>query len=265
MCKRIVVSLVVLLIVQGMFCVVNKAAYATDAAVGSAEEVTAPAVSADAEGTPKEKTTEIDVIQMIKHGGIVGYLIIFLSVVAIALVIEYSLTIRKSALMPAKTIDLIGKLIARKRHHEITTHCGNTLIGKIVGAGMAEAHFGYNAMVKAMEDSGEESGAKLVGRVEHLNIIGNIAPMLGLLGTVIGMLITFNRIFEASQVTGIVDPRQLAGGIFKALVTTVMGLIVAIPSLYASAVFRNRINALFAEVMAVAGQLIAPFKSLDGK
>lgn len=265
MYKRIVVCLMVFLSVQGMFCVVNKVAYTTDVAVENAEKVSTPSLSADAEGTPKEKPSEIDMIQMIKHGGIVGYLIIFLSVVAIALVIEYSLTIRKTALIPSKTVDLIGKLIARKRYHEIATHCGNTLIGKIVSAGMAEANFGYNAMVKAMEDSGEESGAKLVGRVEHLNIIGNIAPMLGLLGTVIGMLITFNRIFEASQATGIVDPRQLAGGIFKALVTTVMGLIVAIPSLYASAVFRNRINALFAEVMAAAGQLITPFKSLDGK
>ena len=265
MYKRMVVCFVVFLSVQVICGAVNKVAYATDVAVENAEKVSPPDVAADAEGTPEEKPSEIDMIQMIEHGGIVGYLIIFLSVVAIALVIEYSLTIRKSALMPSKTVDLIGKLIARKRHHEIATHCGNTLVGKIVSAAMAESNFGYNAMVKAMEDSGEESGAKLVGRVEHLNIIGNIAPMLGLLGTVIGMLITFNRIFEASQVTGIVDPRQLAGGIFKALVTTVMGLIVAIPSLYASAVFRNRINALFAEVMAAAGQLIAPFKSPDGK
>jgi len=256
---------VVLLSIQVLFCAVAKEICATDAPPEDMAQVDAPVVASEAEGTSEEETTEIDMIQMVKHGGIVGYLIIFLSVVAIALVIEYSLTIRKSALMPAKTIELIKKLIAGKRHQEIATHCGNTLIGKIVSAGMAEAHFGYNAMVKAMEDSGEESGAKLMGRVEHLNIIGNIAPMLGLLGTVIGMLITFNRIFEASQVTGIVDPRQLAGGIFKALVTTVMGLIVAIPSLYASAVFRNRINALFAEMMAVAGQLITPFKTLNRK
>jgi biopolymer transport protein ExbB len=248
-----------------MSLVVNKVTYGADVAVENEDKVGVPSGSVDIEATREERVSEIDMIQMIKHGGIVGYLIILLSVVAIALVIEYSLTIRKSALMPSKTVDLIGKLIAGKRHHEIAAHCGDRLIGKIVSAGMAEVNFGYNAMVKAMEDSGEESGAKLTGRVEHLNIIGNIAPMLGLLGTVIGMLITFNRIFEASQVTGIVDPRQLAGGIFKALVTTVMGLIVAIPSLYASAVFRNRINALFAEVMAVAGQLITPFKSLDGK
>jgi len=266
MYQRHVAYLLVFLSVLGMFCVVSRAGHTADTTtVANAENVSPPASADDGEQAAKEQSSEIDIIQMIKHGGVVGYLIILLSVIAIALVIEYSLTIRRSVLMPAKTIDLIGKLIARKRHLEIAAQCGDTLIGKIVSAGMAEAHLGYTAMAKAMEDSGEESGAKLVGRVEHLNIIGNIAPMLGLLGTVIGMLITFNRIFEASQVTGIVDPRQLAGGIFKALVTTVMGLIVAIPSLYASAVFRNRINALFAEVMAVAGQLIKPFKSLDGK
>lgn len=262
MYRRLGICLTVVLSVLVMFWVMDRLSYATDAALEDAENVSSLALSAGGEGSTP---SEIDMIQMIRHGGIVGYLIIFLSVVAIALVIEYSLTIRKSALMPAKTVALIGKLIAGKRHHEIATRCGDTLIGKIVSAGMAEVHFGYHAMAKAMEDSGEESGAKLAGRVEHLNIIGNIAPMLGLLGTVIGMLITFNRIFEASQVTGIVDPRQLAGGIFKALVTTVMGLIVAIPSLYASAVFRNRINALFAEVMRVALQLITPFKSLEGR
>jgi biopolymer transport protein ExbB len=215
----------------------------------------------ETEETDPEGGYNIDMVQMVKHGGIVGYIIIFLSVVALALVIEYAFTIRKSVLIPPKTIIEMTDLIGEKRHHEIANHCGTSFIGKIVGAGMAEADFGYDSMVKAMEDSGEECGARLTRKIEHLSIIGNITPMLGLLGTVIGMLITFNRIFEASQLTGIVDPRHLAGGIFKALVTTVMGLIVAIPSLYAFSLFRNRIDSLIAEVMTVAGNLLSPFKA----
>jgi biopolymer transport protein ExbB len=257
--KSILVFLLLILSVQGSLLASRSVASDPEIALERTETPSPP--SPVETGEPlAEKGDKIDMLQMIKHGGIVGYIIILLSVVAIALVIEYAFTIRKSVLMPTKSIDQIRALIGKNRPHEILNHCGTTFIGKIVGAGMAEADLGYNAMVKAMEDSGDECTAQLTRKIEHLSIIGNIAPMLGLLGTVIGMLITFNRIFETSQVTGMVDPRQLAGGIFKALVTTVMGLIVAIPSLYAFALFRNRIDSICAEVMTVAAQLISPFK-----
>jgi len=226
----------------------------------------APSLATDLPGAGEEvsgqvkKDYRIDPLQMVKYGGVVGYIIIILSVVALALVVEYALTIRRSVLMPAKTVGQIKEFIAERRYQEIANHFGGTLIGRVMGAAVAEVDFGYKAMIKAIEETGEEYAAQLERKIEHLNIIGNITPMLGLLGTVIGMLITFNRIFEASQATGIVDPRQLAGGIFKALVTTVMGLIVAIPSLYAYALFRNRIEALLSEVMATAEGLISPFK-----
>jgi biopolymer transport protein ExbB len=233
----------------------NISSYATETSL------TAPAGSEVSSPIESKEGLKIDLLQMVKHGGVVGYIIIFLSIVALSLGIDYALTIRKSVLMPPKAIEQISDFISQKRYQEIANHWGSTFIGRIVGAGMAEVNFGYKAMIKAMEDSGEECAARLVRKIEHLNIIGNITPMLGLLGTVIGMLITFNRIFEASQVTGMVDPRQLAGGIFKALVTTVMGLIVAIPSLYAFAMFRNRIDSIFAEVMTVAERLVSPFKT----
>jgi len=88
-------------------------------------------------------------------------------------------------------------------------------------------------------------------------MIANIAPMLGLLGTVMGMVNSFNQI---SVAVGGVDPRRLAGGIFEALMTTVMGLIVAIPSLYAFGMFRNRVDALSAEVVAEAEDAVSPLR-----
>lgn len=255
MLRQILVCLLFIFGIQTVFLAAN---LETTIAGSKASGSPLPVETGDTPG----KESKIDIIQMIKYGGIVGHTIILLSVVALALVIEYALTIRKKALMPPKTVNHIRDLIKENRHREIANHCGTTFIGKVVGAGMAEADYGYDAMVRAMEDSGEECIARLARKVEHLNIIGTITPMLGLLGTVIGMLITFNTIYEASKVTGIVDPRELAGGIFKAIVTTVQGLIVAIPSLYAYALFRNRVDSLFTEVMTMAEKLISPFKPI---
>jgi len=109
-----------------------------------------------------------------------------------------------------------------------------------------------------MEDAGEALASGIVRKTEHLNVIGNISPMLGLLGTVIGMLRCFN---EIAHVAGAIEPKQLAGGIFEALITTCMGLIVAIPSIYCYAIFRNRIDEYTGEASLIAEQLVSSLKS----
>jgi biopolymer transport protein ExbB len=113
-------------------------------------------------------------------------------------------------------------------------------------------------MIKAMEDEGDALSSGIARKIEHLNVIGNISPMMGLLGTVIGMLRCFN---EIAHVAGAIEPKQLAGGIFEALVTTCMGLIVAIPALYAYAVFKNRVDEYTGEASLTAEQLVSSFKS----
>jgi biopolymer transport protein ExbB len=108
-----------------------------------------------------------------------------------------------------------------------------------------------------MEDATAEQSARLFRKIEYLSVIGNIAPMLGLLGTVIGMIVAFRQV-AATQ--GAARAADLAEGIYLALVTTVEGLIVAIPALGAFAVFRNRVDQLVAEVAYVAQHVFAPLK-----
>jgi len=205
------------------------------------------------------KVKKMSVFQLIMKGGIVGYLIILLSIVALGLVIDYALTIRKVKLAPPRDAALLRKLIRDHKLEEIKKldQERSSFLSKVVIAGLNEAELGYQAMIKAMEDASEALSSRIARKIEHLNVIGNISPMMGLLGTVIGMLRCFN---EISQVTGAIEPQQLAGGIFEALVTTCMGLIVAIPALYFFAIFKNRVDEFTGEASLTAEELLTSFK-----
>ena len=231
------------------------AAAATAACLGAA----VPAAAAAAEPVALNYT----IVDLIRFGGWVGYVIIFLSVVAVALVVEYALSIRLKILAPPAEIERLRDLVARGAWDEIVASLDSpdcSLLAAVVARGIKENGRGYDAVVKAMEDAADERTGALLRKIEHLNMIGNIAPMLGLLGTVLGMVTSFNQI---SVSVGGVDPRLLAKGIFQALMTTVMGLVVAIPALYAFAVFRNRVDATVAAVSETAEELVEPLKSRE--
>ena len=205
------------------------------------------------------KGKKMSVFQLIAKGGIVGYLIILLSVIALGLVIDYAVTIRKVKLAPPRDAALLRNLIRDQKFEEIKKldQERSSFLSQVVIAGLNEAELGYQTMIKAMEDASEALSARIARKIEHLNVIGNISPMMGLLGTVIGMLRCFN---EISQVTGAIEPQQLAGGIFEALVTTCMGLIVAIPALYFFAIFKNRVDEFTGEASLIAEGLLTSFK-----
>ncbi len=203
---------------------------------------------------------EMTMFELIMKGGVVGGLIILLSCVALGLVIDYAMTIRRARLAPVEDIAEFRDLVAKKDFTRVreAAQARPTFLSHVVTAGLEEVNLGYQAMVKAMEDTAEALTAKQARRIEHLNVIGNISPMMGLLGTVIGMLRCFN---EISQVSGSIDPKLLAAGIFEALVTTCLGLIVAIPTLYFYAIFRNRLDELAGEASVAAEQILSTFKS----
>jgi len=218
------------------------------------------AITAPADAPPPASHGPMSLFKLIQLGGIVGWVIILLSCFALGLVIEYAISIRRPRLAPPRDILVLQKLIRERKFDEILKlDRGKTsFLTQVVLAGLKETAQGYSAMLKAMEDTVEALNAALARKIEHLNVIGNIAPMLGLLGTVTGMLRCFN---EISQVTGAVEPQQLAGGIFEALITTCMGLIVAIPTIYCYALFRNRVDELTAETALRAEELVNAFKT----
>lgn len=210
--------------------------------------------SAAAEPVPGQSLGDI-----LKAGGVIGMLIVLLSVAAVALVIEHVMTIRASVLLPPGLGEEVHNLLAAGKVGPADQRCRMqpSFLAHVLGAGLAEVDGGWAAVEKAVEDATAEQSARLFRKIEYLSVIGNIAPMMGLLGTVIGMIFAFR---EVADTQGAARAADLAEGIYLALVTTVEGLIVAIPSLAAFAVFRNRVDHLVAEVTYVAQHVFAPLK-----
>ena len=199
--------------------------------------------------------------EILRASGLVGLVIGLLSIAAVALVIEQILTIRSSVLMPPGLAEEVRALLAAGNLAAAQQRCRQSpsFLGFVLSAGIGEVDGGWAAVEKAMEDAAADQSARLFRKAEYLSVIGGIAPMLGLLGTVIGMVIAFR---EVANTQGAARAADLARGIYLALVTTVEGLLVAIPTVAAFAIFRGRIDQLVAEAAYAAMHATAPLKRL---
>lgn len=203
-------------------------------------------------------------LEVILSGGIVGLLIIgllaVLSLAAVALVVEHLLSIRRSVLIPAGLSDRVRQQLSAGNLPGARQACDAqpSALAVVLRAGLAEVQLGWPQTEKAMEEMLAEESARLLRKIDYLSVIGNIAPMVGLLGTVVGMIFAFQEVANAE---GAARAADLASGIYQALVTTVGGLVVAIPALTAYAVFRNRIDGFIAETGYAAQRATAPLKA----
>jgi biopolymer transport protein ExbB len=185
-------------------------------------------------------------------------LIFLASIGSIALIIEHALTIRRTTMLPDMSVATIKTMFDERRFREALEYCQEdpSFVASVVHAGLIEAANGYHAMEKAMGDAAEERTARLFRKIEYLNLLGNISPMLGLFGTVYGMMDAFRTLSTMSNP----DPSALAGGIMVALFSTFLGLAAAIPALTGYAIFKNRIDHLSIESALMAEELLANFK-----
>ncbi|MDA0831806.1 MAG: MotA/TolQ/ExbB proton channel family protein [Planctomycetota bacterium] len=196
--------------------------------------------------------------EIISASGTIGLLIVVLSLFMVAMIIEHLLTLRASSQIPRGMTDLLRQAIEEKRIVDASQACADQdcLLGQIMSAGLEELPMGFAAVEKSMEDACQEQSARLLRKIEYLSVIGTIAPMLGLLGTVWGMILAFME-FEQKA-----NPQvaELAPGIYKALVTTLEGLSVAIPALAFYAYFRNRVDELVARAARTAEHIFAELR-----
>ncbi len=267
--KAVAMALLIMLIAGGSLGYAQSGGTEEDTGIGlvEGEEATTEIMAPPPEDRAVDAMMpdeEMTMFQLVVKGGVVGGLIILLSCVALGLVIDYAITIRRAKLAPVEDVTAFKEMVEKRDFGRVRemAKARPTFLAAVVTAGLDELNLGYPAMIKAMEDTAEAHTARQARRIEHLNVIGNISPMMGLLGTVIGMLRCFN---EISQVSGSIDPKLLAAGIFEALVTTCLGLIVAIPTLYFYAIFRNRLDELAGEASVAAEQILSFFKSDGGQ
>jgi biopolymer transport protein ExbB len=221
----------------------------------------APHVAAAQETAASSADAPETFFEILRHSGLVGLLILLLSVGAVSLIIEHVMTIREKVLMPPGLAEDVRGLLAGGKLAAAQERCRQSpsFLGFVLEAGIGEVEGGWPAVEKAMEDAAADQSARLYRKIEYLSVIGSIAPMLGLLGTVIGMILAFR---EVAGTQGAARAADLAQGIYLALVTTVEGLIVAIPAVAAFAVFRNRVDQLVAEAAYTALHAVAPLKRL---
>ncbi len=224
-----------------------------------------PAVAQNPATSPPQSNpvAEESLFNIIFSGGFLGVAImvvlIALSLVAVYLIFDQWLTLRRKDLIPTDLSENVRQLLAQGKLKDADGICRSqpSPMAYILSSGIAEIEFGWPAIEKSLEDALAEQAARMYRKLEYLSVIGNLAPMLGLLGTVAGMIIAFR---EVALSQGTAGAGQLASGIYSALVTTVAGLLIAIPSLGAFAIFRNRIDELISEMASSAQNVFAPIR-----
>jgi len=185
-------------------------------------------------------------IDLIVKGGIFMYPIIICSIVALAVFLERLWVLRRKAIIPEEFIQNVREMLEKQKISEATFLCQNDLssIAKIFLAGLKSTQRGMWLVKEAIEERGSREAAILEKNVAILTTIANLTPLLGLLGTVSGMIKTFNAI----AVHGVGNPAPLAGGIAEALITTATGLCVAIPTLVCYRFLKDKATALIFEM-----------------
>ena len=197
-------------------------------------------------------------------GGPVGFIIIAMSVVAVALCIIHFLQIRRKALMPSSQLVEIDRRLKSGDIEGATAFCleptNDSFLTRIMGAGLSRyqaSAFGVFEIKNAIEEAGQDQAARLYRSTDGLGVIGTISPLLGLLGTVVGMV----GAFDSMSLSGGSNSEQLAANISMALVTTLMGLALAIPCVALFTWFRNRIDSLASEAGREVERLVLHLES----
>jgi len=181
-------------------------------------------------------------LEIVKSGGWLMLPIILCSVIAAAIIIERIWTLQPRRVLPKNLTRQVWEWVSKNQlnhTHIQTLHQGSPL-GEILAAGLVNRHRDREIIKESIEDAGRQVVHDLERFLNSLGTIAAISPLLGLLGTVIGMV----KVFAAITTHGVGDPTVLAGGISEALITTAAGLTVAIPSLIGYRYLSGKVDAL---------------------
>ncbi|MFV2066963.1 MAG: MotA/TolQ/ExbB proton channel family protein [Pirellulales bacterium] len=193
-----------------------------------------------------------------------SYSIIFLSLsfTLVALFVMNVLTARRENVLPSDLTAQFEQRLNERQYQEAyeLAKQDESFLGRVLSAGLAKLSVaGYGQAIEAMQEVGEEENMKLDHRLSYMALIGTISPMIGLLGTVHGMILSFQIIATSTTAP---KPAELAKGIATALFTTLVGLFIAIPAIAAYNILRNRIARLVLEVGIESDALMSRFQNV---
>lgn len=188
-----------------------------------------------------------------------GAIILLLSLASVTIIVEHFWTIRPATMLPPAEFEATRQLIEARKFKECidSVRASRSMFADVLTVGLRHGRNGFDAMYEASQERAAAWASRLFRKVEYLNIIGNLAPLMGLLGTVLGMIRAFGAMQDAH---GAYKPENLAGGISLALVNTFLGLAVAIISLGFFGVCRSRVDAFTISAHAAVIDLLEYFR-----
>ncbi len=201
-------------------------------------------------------------LEIVKAGGIMMGPIILASIIAAAIILERLWTLQQKRVLPAELTEKVWRWVEQRQIQDkhIAALQQNSPLGKILAAGLANRHRPREVIKESIEDTGRHVVHELDRFIGALGTIASLSPLMGLLGTVIGMIRTFNAI----TTDGIGNPAALAGGIAEALITTAAGLTVAIPALIGYKYLRGKVEALVVQMEKEAIKLVQAMEAHGG-
>ncbi len=209
-------------------------------------------------GASADGTTSSTVFgQFVVDGGVIVWVVLLpLSMVTAFVALECAMSIRRKRLLPSGVGRRLAEMIRRGAAGPLETQLRDSrdMVSVAASDAVVRSRGDLGKMETLFEESLAEQGGRLFRKIEWLNLIGNVAPMVGLLGTVLGMIKLFNAVVLAG---GDPLPAQFADGISTALVTTFWGLLIAIPALSVHGVLRNRIETLINDAVTEIEAVLA--------
>ena len=211
--------------------------------------------------------TMLTLAELMRLGGWLMYVLAALSVLGLALIVYYTLVLRARTIAPAAQALRLRELLKERRGREARELCAQqpTALAAVTAAGLDFLKENPSVKEGMLKEIMESEGARQAGRMQnmihYLLDLSAVAPMVGLLGTVIGMLKAFNNVaFDLAKAR----PMELAGGVAQALITTIAGLIVAIPAMMAYSWFRGRVIKLTGQLEEASTDLLAILENKEG-
>ncbi len=233
-------------------------AAAQDEGFGQANEAQAD-VAAQATGDSNAPKSWLDWV--IDALGFYAVIFLLLSIVLVALLVMNLLAARRDNVCPSELVTGFEEKLNEKAYQEAydLARADDSFLGRVLSAGLEKLQIGYSQSIEAMQEVGEEESMKLDHRLSYIALIGTISPMIGLFGTVHGMIRSFQTIAIAGATP---KADELAGGISTALLTTLLGLAIAIPAIAIYSILKNRISRLVLEVGILSERLMSRFQNV---